>query len=373
MIRLSKSTITQAEKLAVMNVLDKEYLGMGEEVLQFEMALTKYFNRTAICVSNGTSALQLACQAIGLESGDEVLVQSLTYVASFQAISASGATPVPCDILEKTLTIDCKDAESRITSKTKAIMPVHYGGGVGCIDEIYALAEKYNLRVIEDAAHAFGTIYKNKKIGSFGDIICFSFDGIKNITSGEGGCVISDDQDVIKKIKDARLLGIQRDSEKRYIGKRSWDFNVVEQGWRYHMSNIMAAIGIVQLKRFESLSSKRQNLSKAYNIIFNANDRIIPIEIDLDNVVPHIYVVRIIDLKDRKMLQDKMLESGIETGYHYQPNHWLNFFGHDVSEPLKLTDKIFPELLSLPLHPDLTRKDIEKVATTLIRIVKDDY
>ena len=148
---------------------------------------------------------------------------------------------------------------------------------------------------------------------------------------------------------------------------------MVEQGWRYHMSNIMAAIGIVQLKRFESLSSKRQNLSKAYNIIFNANDRIIPIEIDLDNVVPHIYVVRIIDLKDRKMLQDKMLESGIETGYHYQPNHWLNFFGHDVSEPLKLTDKIFPELLSLPLHPDLTRKDIEKVATTLIRIVKDDY
>ena len=141
MIRLSKSSIGKNVKQAVVGVLDREYLGMGQEVEEFELALTKYLNRTAICVSNGTAALHLALQGIGVTNGDEVLVQSLTYVASFQAISATGAKPVACDINPKTLTIDLKDAERRITSRTKAIMPVHYAGAVGDLDEIYIFAK----------------------------------------------------------------------------------------------------------------------------------------------------------------------------------------------------------------------------------------
>ena len=369
MIRLSKSTISNAEKVSVSNVLDKEYLGMGDEVNKFENLLSDFIGSTAICVSSGTAALQLACQAIGIGPGDEVLVQSLTYVASFQAISATGATPIACDIKENTLTLNCVDAESRITKNTKAIMPVHYAGGVGDIEEIYKLAKKYNLRVIEDAAHAFGTRYKNKKVGSFGDIVCFSFDGIKNITSGEGGCVFTSDKKVAQKIRDARLLGVQKDTESRYTGVRSWEFNVVSQGWRYHMSNIMAAIGIAQLERFEFLSEKRQNLCKIYNINFSRNERIKPIEIDLETVVPHIYVVRILGLQNRKLLQAKMLEYGVETGYHYQPNHWLNYYTKKNTSRILLTDEIFPELLSLPLHPDLSEEDIHFVAKMLINLV----
>ena len=147
-IRLSKSSITDAEKRAVMQVLDHEYLGMGAEVQLFEQELTKFFRRPTVCVANGTAALHLSLQAVGIGAGDEVLVQSLTYVASFQAISATGAIPVACDVDPVTLCLDWQDAESRLTPKTKAVMPVHYAGGVGALDEIYAFAEKHGLRVI---------------------------------------------------------------------------------------------------------------------------------------------------------------------------------------------------------------------------------
>ncbi len=372
MIKLSKSTITNAEKLAVLNVLDKEYLGMGEEVSKFENLLCDYFNSSVVCVSSGTAALQLACQAVGIGPGDEVLVQSLTYVASFQAISATGATPIACDVDETSLTIDCNDAESRITPNTKAIMPIHYAGGVGNLDEVYILAKKYNLRVIEDAAHAFGTKYKNKKIGSFGDIVCFSFDGIKNITSGEGGCVITNDIKILKKISDYRLLGVEKDSEKRFSGGRSWEFDVKEQGWRYHMSDIMAAIGIVQLSRFSELSKKRKIIYKLYDSIFNGNEQVQSVKLDMENVVPHIYVVRIIGLKNRGILQEKMLKLGIQTGYHYQPNHLLDLYSGKGQTALVTTSKISSELLTLPLHPDLTEGDIHKVVNTLFSIIENN-
>ena len=168
---------------------------MGEEVQAFERELTGFFGRQAVCVTNGTAALHLAVQGCGVGMGDEVLVPSLTYVACFQAISATGAVPVACDVDPQSFCLDWRDAEQRITAKTKAIMPVHYAGGVGDLDSIYALAQKAELRVIEDAAHAFGSSYQKRKVGSFGDIACFSFDGIKNITSGEGGCIVTDDQE----------------------------------------------------------------------------------------------------------------------------------------------------------------------------------
>jgi dTDP-4-amino-4,6-dideoxygalactose transaminase len=365
MIRLSKSCIGNAEKAAVQGVLDREYLGMGVEVQQFEEALSEFFGRPAACIVNGTAALHLALQACGIGRGDEVLVPSLTYIASFQAISATGAKQVACDINPATFLLDLSDAEKRITPRTKAIMPVHYTGGVGDLDALYALAKEHNLWVIEDAAHAFGTTYKGKRIGSFGDIACFSFDGIKNITSGEGGCIVTDNEDVLQKVKDARLLGVEKDTDKRYLGQRSWDFNTTNQGWRFHMSNIMAAIGVEQLKRFSELSKKRQKLAKRYNQLFNDHPSIQPVLRNYKTVVPHIYVVRICGMKDRKRIQQKMLKKGIQVGHHYQPNHWLSLYKNDESQSLPVTDSVFPELMSLPLHPDLTEEDINYIVTEL--------
>lgn len=371
-IRLSKSCIGEAEKRAVLGVLDREYLGMGAEVQQFEQALTEFFGRPAVCVVNGTAALHLALQACGIGHGDEVLVQSLTYVASFQAISATGATPIACDIDPNTLTLDCRDAEKRVTPRTKGVMPVHYGGGVGNLDEIYAFARKYGLRVIEDAAHAFGTTQGNRRIGGFGDVSCFSFDGIKNITSGEGGCIVTNDRLVLEKVRDARLLGVEKDTEKRYQSSRSWEFNVSEQGWRYHMSNLMAAIGLSQLQRFPQVSVRRQQLASRYDSGLAANSRVIRLLHDYSIVVPHIYVIAIRGLRDRGLLRRKLLEIGIETGVHYFPNHRLSYFRLKAEDnALDATDSVFPELLTLPLHPGLSDCDVDAVVAGLCKVLDE--
>lgn len=371
LIRLSKSCLSDAEKQAVMGVLDRGFLGMGAEVQQFEQALTEFFGRPAVCVVNGTAALHLALQACGIGQGDEVLVQSLTYVASFQAISATGAKPVACDMDPETLTLDWRDAEKRLTSKTKAVMPVHYSGGVGDLDGIYAFAQRHGLRVIEDAAHALGTAYQGKYVGGFGDIACFSFDGIKNITSGEGGCIVTDDPEVLRKMRDARLLGVEKDTEKRYTGQRSWEFDVTEQGWRYHMSNIMAAIGIEQLKRFSQMAATRQRLARRYDELLKNHPRIRLLPHDYDVLAPHIYVVRIKGMSDRKALQAQLLEHGIQTGIHYQPNHVLSFYRDPAALPLPVTDEVFSELLSLPLHPDVTDHDVEFICMHLKALLRD--
>jgi len=371
MIRLSKSCIGEAEKRAVIGVLDREYLGMGAEVQEFEKQLTEFFGRPAVCVVNGTAALHLALQGCGIGPGDEVLVQSLTYVASFQAISATGATPVACDVDPATLTLDWRDAEKRLTKKTKAVMPVHYSGGVGALDEIYAFAHKHGLRVIEDAAHAFGTVYQGKRVGGFGDIACFSFDGIKNITSGEGGCIVTEDPLVLQKVRDARLLGVERDTEKRYLGERSWEFDVTAQGWRYHMSNIMAIIGVGQLHRFSEMAVRRQHLAHLYDQKLKGNSNLKLLQHDYDQVVPHIYVVQIKGAVDRQALCEQLADNGIQTGIHYQPNHLLSYYRTPYhAESLPVTEELASRLLTIPLHPDLCDAEVEYVAQTLTELVQ---
>ena len=182
LLRLSKSVISIRERKAVEKVLKKGFLGMGPEVYQFEKDLKSFFKREVVCFNSGTAALQIALQASGIGANDEVLVPSITYVASYQAISATGAKPISCDIDLKNMQVSLIDLKKKVTKKTKAIMPVHFAGSASQINETYKFAKKNNLRVIEDAAHAFGTKINGRKIGSFGDITCFSFDGIKNIT-----------------------------------------------------------------------------------------------------------------------------------------------------------------------------------------------
>ena len=372
-IRLSKCSLSSLEKKAVLKVLNKEFLGMGEEVSIFENNLTKFFGRKSVCLVNGTAALQLALQAIGIKSGDEVLVPSLTYVSNFQSITANNAKPIPCDIYPDSLLIDLSDAEKKLTKNTKAIMPVHYAGGVGNLNDIYKFAKKNNLRVIEDASHAFGSKYKNKLIGSQGDIVCFSFDGIKNITSGEGGCLVTNDTKILNTVEDIRLLGVNNDSQNRVINKRSWTFDVFEQGWRYHMSNIMAAIGIVQLNRFSFLSKKRQSLAMHYDKKLSGYQVIQIFKQDYTKVVPHIYPIRIINLTKRKKLQNILSNKGIQTGVHYYPNHYLSYFKKHNKKKLLITENIFPELLTLPLHPDLKKSDIVYIVNSLLEAINELY
>ena len=370
-IRLSKSSIGKDEKSAVLDVLDKEFLGMGQEVELFEKEIALYIgvdSDSVVCVNTGTSALHLAISALDIGPGDEVIVPSITYVASLQAISATGATAIICDVVERDFLLDVVDAEKRITSNTKAIMAVHYASNSKNLSDVYLLAKKYSLRIIEDAAQAFGCDFSGKKVGATGDITCFSFDGIKNITSGEGGAICSSDKVFIQRVKDARLLGVENDTENRFIGERSWHFDVKYQGYRYHMSNIMAAIGRVQLKRIDEFSVKRRELINRYLARFSDCDSIQDLGINLKLIVPHIFVIKV-TCEKRDNLMGYLRDKGIQCGIHYQPNHYLSYYRTDYHLPV--AEKAGREMLTLPLHVDLTFLDVDYICDCVLTYLSE--
>jgi dTDP-4-amino-4,6-dideoxygalactose transaminase len=371
-VRLSRSIVGLKELAAVRQVLLVDgYLGMGKTVQQFEVDLAGFLGgRVGVfCVNSGTAALHLAVMAL-IKPGDEVLVSSMTFVASFQAITAAGAVPVACDIDARTLLIDLEDAAKRLTRRTRVIMPVHYAGNVGDLKAIYAFARRHGLRVVEDAAHAFGTTYRGRRIGSFGDVACFSFDGIKNITSGEGGAVVTRDKKVAAFVKDARLLGVHRDTEKRFKGQRTWIPEVKHQGYRYHMSNLLAAIGRVQLKRFDEFRRARQTIAQRYQNELTGIKGLELLPADYKTVVPHLFPVRVKNGK-RDPLRGALSGHNIETGLHYYPNHRLKFFRRPGLS-LPCTDMVYDEILSLPLHPGLTRGDQTRVIRTIQEFMSRD-
>ena len=370
MIRLSRSDIGEAERQAVLSVMRKGYLGMGGEVRSFEEELSEFLGgeHQVVCVNTGTAALHLALQACDLGPGDEVLLPSFTYVASFQAVTATGASPVACDIEPQSLTLDPDEVRRRITSRTKAIMAVHYASGPGRLEELYEVAEQHGLRVVEDAAHAFGCCVGNRLVGSFGDLVCFSFDGIKNITSGEGGAVVTRDEAAAERIRNARLLGVEKDTEKRYEGQRSWEFDVTTQGWRYHMSDLMAAIGRAQLRRFPEFAAHRVILAKTYDHLLQGSDHVRVLGLDYGPVVPHIYPIRVAGgLRDALRLH--LENEGIQTGLHYKPNHLLSFFRQQNVQVQErpISDQVFAEIMTLPLHTLMSRDDVKVICETVER------
>lgn len=367
MIRLSKSCISAVEQEAVRRVLDAEYLGIGKNVFEFEEELSDLLGRQVCCVSSGTAALHLSLQAIGVSAGDDVLVPSLTYVASFQAISATGANPVACDVDIETLQISLQDAENRLTDRTRAIMPVYYGGLVLNQREILDFAGKHSIDVVEDAAHAFGSHGNLGLVGSSGGITCFSFDGIKNITCGEGGCIVTNDSDLLEKVKTLRLLGVDKDTDARRQGGRSWRPVVREQGWRYHMNNIAAAIGSAQLKRFDVLAQARQQAASYYQHALSSHSFVHVLPADYSYTVPHIFPIWI-DVHDtacRDVLGEKLREDGIETGVHYYPNHLLEKYSTIEKVNLPNTEYLASRIMTLPLHPELTVEELEYVVNRL--------
>ncbi|MFO1489146.1 MAG: DegT/DnrJ/EryC1/StrS family aminotransferase [Verrucomicrobiota bacterium] len=366
LIRLSRSSVSEADVEAVSAALRKAFLGMGAEVDAFEKELALYIggNRHVMCVSTGTTALHLAVQACGIGPGDEVLVPSLTFVASFQAISATGARPVACDVLRATGCLDPDDAARRITPRTKAIMPVHYASGPAPLEKIYSLAKQHNLRVIEDAAHAFGCSFNGQRVGSVGDVQCFSFDGIKNITSAEGGAVVTGDPVVAERVRDARLLGVEKDTEKRFSGQRSWEFDVKAQGWRGHMSNLNAALGRSQLRRLDSeFGPRRAALAKRYVRQLDGVPGLCHLNLNYGPIVPHIFPVFIAGGK-RDAVREALKAENIESGIHYKPNHLLSVYGGgQVSLPV--AEELYAQMLTLPLHYELTDDEQDRVTGTL--------
>ena len=363
-IQVSRPSIGVDELEEVRKVFETGWLGLGSTDFEFETRIRDFLGaKHVIAVNSGTTALHIALDAHGIGEGDEVIVPSLTFCASIQVVTALKAIPVFCEIEPDTLNIDIEDARKRITHKTKAIMPVHYCGNSCDMDELLKIGKENNIFIIEDAAHAFGSSYKGRKIGSFGDATCFSFDPIKNITCGEGGAVVLSNDTIAESMRRKRILGIDKDAWHRYEGERSWFYEVTTQGYRYHMSNINAAIGLAQLRKFDILSEKRKHIANGYNERLNGIKGIKLIRWDLNETVPFMYIIHVQDGK-RDELMNFLNGKGIVTGVHYIANHIQPYFSK-YSNPLPVTESVLEDILTLPLYPDMTDKDLAFVVDSI--------
>jgi len=366
-IPVARPSIGQEELTEVGKVFETGWLGMGALTKQFEDEIKKYIGvKNVIAVNTGTSALHIALDALALRNRDEVIVPSLTFVASVQAIVACGAIPVFCDVYSDTLNMDIEDVKRKITKKTKAIMPVHYSGLPCKMDELIEIAKNNKIRLVEDAAHAFGSLYKGKKIGSFGDITCFSFDPIKIVTCGEGGAVVTSDDTLAQMITKKRILGIDKDTWSRYKHERSWFYGVDTLGFRYHLSNINAAIGLVQLKKINEFIRRKKGIVRKYDEGLKEIPNVELIYHDYENTAPFNYIVKV--KKKREELMEYLKKNGIDSGIHYIPNHLQPFF-QKYTVKLPVTEELFEQILTLPLYYDLSDSEVDKI----INCIKSFY
>lgn len=362
-IPVARPALGPEELSAVKEVFDSGWLGMGAKVFEFEKALAAYLGGGhVVAVSTGTTALHIALDAEGIGAGDEVIMPSLTFVATPQAVLSCGAKPVFCEVHEDTLNIDIDDAESRITPRTRCIIPVHYGGRPCDMTRLLALCESKGLRLVEDAAHAIGSQFQGRRIGSFGHSTCFSFDPIKTITCGEGGAVVVHDPALYERLVQKRILGIDKDTWHRYQNRRSWFYEVVTPGFRYHMSNINAAIGLVQLGQIDTFISARRRIVKMYNEALMSVSGLRLLDHDLEETAPFCYIVRVLDGK-RDALLDFLDKRGVGAGVHYIPNHLQPVFKDGTALPR--TEQLFGEILSLPLYSSLSDSDMTQILAAI--------
>ena len=356
-------SIGEDTKKHLNEAIDIGWLGMGSASKEFEDRISDFLkldDRFVAVVNTGTSALHIALLTAGIGPGDEVITTSFNYVADHQAIKMTGADVVMCDIRDDNLGIDCKKAEELISKKTKAIIPLHFAG-IPCDQEgVFNLAKKYDLRVIEDAMHAFGTEINGKKIGSYGDITCFSFDPVKIVTSVDGGCVIVNSKEELEKLYHLRLLGVDKDTVERYKNKRAWDYDVVNQGFRYHMNTISAVVGISQIKQIKNFIESRQKTCQRYNHAFNEiSDLKIP-QTDFSDISPFIYSLRILNGK-REQLIEHLKNVNIDVGIHFIPVHKHEYFKNSKFGNMDITNNVVDEVLTLPLHSFMKEEFVKRV------------
>lgn len=371
-----KQWIDDEDIIEVINTLKSDYLTTGPKVKEFEQKVAEYVGaKYAVAVSNGTAALHAACHAAGIKDGDEVIVTPLTFAASANCVLYCGGTPVFCDVDPKTMNIDVNKIEEKITNKTRAIIPVDFSGQSVDIDKIMEIAKKYSLTVIEDGAHALGSEYKGRKVGTKAHMTEFSFHPVKPITTAEGGIIVTDDEEMYKKVSLFRTHGITRDRDLMFNNEGSWYYEQIDLGYNYRITDLQCALGISQINKIDKFLSKRRNIVRKYNQEFkNLKEVITPYETQYSNSGWHIYVIRLnLDgLKvGRKEIFEALQEENIGVNVHYIPVYLHPYYqklGYKKGI-CKEAEKAYESMITLPLFPKMTDKDVEDVIQAVNKVI----
>jgi len=372
--------IEEEEKKEILETLESGWITTGPKVKQFEKDFAEYIGcKHAIAVNSCTAALHLALDNIGLKEGDEVIIPTITFTATGEVVTYFKAKPILVDCEQDTLLIDVKKIEEKINKKTKAIIPVHYAGQPCEMEEILKIARTYTLKVIEDAAHSLPTRYKGKKIGTIGEITCFSFYATKTITTGEGGMACTENEEYAERMKIMRLHGISKDAWKRYDAEGSWYYEVIEAGYKYNMTDISAALGLAQLKKCNKFYRKREKIATKYTQSFKEIPEIkTPVIREDGTHAWHLYVIQL-NLKmlkiNRAQFIEKMKENGIGCSVHFIPLHlhpyYKNTFGFKPKD-FPVASYVYERIVSLPIYPKMTDEDVDYVIDNVIKIIKEN-
>jgi len=376
-IPFHQADVGEQEAQAAADVIRSGWLTMGPKTLEFEQGFAAYVGaKHAIGVSSCTAALHLALDAIGLKQGDEVLVPTTTFTSTAEVVAYFKAKPVLVDIDVESLCINPVDAERRITARTRAIIPVHYGGQPCDMEAIQDMANRHGLRVIEDAAHSVPASYRGVRVGAISELTAFSFYATKTLTTGEGGMVTTNNDDLAARMRMMRLHGIGRDAWKRYSSEGSWYYEVLDSGFKYNLTDIQSAIGIVQLEKCDRMHIARQKIAARYSAKF-AKERALQIPIVADDRTSawHLYALRlnleVISITRSEMIE-KLKERGIGTSVHFIPLHmhpyYQNAYGYRAND-FPVASNQYERYISLPIFPGMTSTQIDYVIENVLEIV----
>lgn len=372
-IPYGRQSVDESDIQAVVDVLKSDYLTTGPRVAEFEKKVADYVGaKYAVAVCNGTAALHIACLAAGITEGDEVITTPITFAASSNCVLYCGGTPVFADIDPDTYNIDPSEIEKKITDKTKAIIPVHYTGQPCDMDAITAIAKKYGLTVIEDGAHALGASYKNQMIGSISDMTCFSFHPVKPITTGEGGMVVTNDEQLYKRLLLFRSHGITREEELMTENQGGWYYQQLELGYNYRITDISCALGSSQMDKLDGFLDARREIAHRYDEAFAKLDGLqIPIQQEGCMSGWHLYMIQVLK-KERKEVFDRLRKEGIGVNVHYIPVYQHPYYqknGYDQCH-CPNAELFYSRAVSLPVFPAMTREQQQYVIEKVIDCVK---
>lgn len=374
-IPLFNLNFDEEEEKSVVDVIQSKWISSGPKCMELEEKFAKMLGaKYAVAVSNCTAALHLAMLCAGLEAGDEVIVPSLTFVATANAVRYVGAVPVFCDIVgPEALVIDPEKIERLITEKTKAITVMHYGGFACNMEKITEIARKHDLKVIEDACHGPMSEYRGKKLGTIGDVGCFSFFSNKNISTGEGGVLVTDSEEIYQKAKLLRSHGMTTMSYERAKG-HSTSYDVVELGYNYRLDDIRASIGVAQLDKLVPDICKREKVRELYIEKLSGEDRlIIPFRDYRETSSLYIFPVVLKDGNEamRDQIRDYLAKNGVQTSVHYPAVHRFSIYRDFVREELPNTEYATDCEFTLPMYGALRKDEIEYICEVLHRALED--
>lgn len=371
MIPVFQPYLGEPEKAAAAAALDLGWLGMGSYVAEFEQRLGELLeldeSRQVVAVSTGHAALHLSLMVAGVGPGDEVITPAFNNVSDFQAILACGAEPVFCDIDDTTLCIDLDAAEELVGPRVKAIIVMDYDCLLCDHDRVADFAAKHGIRVVHDAAHSLGSRHRTRMVGSFSDIAMFSFDAVKTITTIDGGALVLRDEDEVRRAQEMRLVGMTQPSSTLYGNERAWTYDVTRLGFRYHLSNPHAAIGLAQLDQFSDIARTRLEACRRYSARLADVPGVRTPQTDFTDIVPFLYYIRVpAELRDE--LRTHLREAGVDTGIHWQPGHWYSLLRNCRRGDLRVTDTVGNEVLSLPLHSGMPAETIDVVCDSITEL-----